>query len=245
MAPAPAATATSDNVARRANVVFIVGCVIAALFVLPTLPSLMQDQNTLDISVWGLSVVIGSGLAISRRFRSFGSGLALAGAAAASWWSVQLIVFANIYSDSGNADGWIIQIVSSVIVALCGAVLFYYGRRLGVLHVPGFRWQSLTVFFAVTAVAGAVGLVIYAFELVAAVGGEYVAWIITSIVWLAALTICVPVLAVNAAPEQFRNGLLLAWLLFGADIWTLALRLPAAGVPANTAGAFLGLSSTR
>lgn len=236
----PSPTARPDDIGRRANVGFVVACVLAGVLALPTLPSLIQDQDAY-ISVSGLCVVIGAALAITRRFRSLGSGLALAGAVTASWWFVLLIGLTNVLSDSPNVDTWNVQLVFNVLVVLSGVVLYRYGRRLGVLRLGGIRWQQgWTRLFGIVAVVGALGLVVHAIQLIAAVGGQYAGWVVAFTVWLAALTVCLPVLAVNAAPKQFRNGLLLAWLLSGCDLFVVALRLEQ--VPANINIVNIGLS---
>jgi hypothetical protein len=211
---------------QPANAVFIGSCILAALFALPTVPSFLEDTETNYVSVSALSVLVGACLAITRRFRALGAGLAVAGATLASWWIIQLLLLASIFNDSGNVGWWTTVIVFNFLVITACTLLYRQGRRGQDLQVRRPAWALPTVkLFAGIGLAGAVGLIIHAIQLVSAVNGQHTAWILTSNFWLAALTAGVPVLAIGAEPRRFRNGLLLGWLLSSIGILSEIIRL--------------------
>jgi hypothetical protein len=217
VSPAPTAARRS-----RGSAWLIVSSILAALVALPTLfVPITVASESYDFPRFPALVVLAGAICVCvRRSRLFGVGLILAGVAVATWWVILSIGLLSTLPSS-QKSGWIAQLVLNLLEVLFGVVVGLIVQRSGGLHLANVSyWQGRRRMLTISVLAGGLALLVNA----AALGGIDGAWLIVATVWLAALAVGLPLLAVKTMPRQTRKGMLLGWLLsitgtYGSLIW--------------------------
>lgn len=203
--PAPAAARSS-----RGPAWLIVSSILAALVALPALVVETGDSYGLPLFP-ALAVIAGAICVCVRRSRLFGVGLILAGAAVATWWAILPIGLLSTFPfSSPRSNLWIAQLVLNLLVILFSLIVGLIVRRSAGLHLAKVSyWHGRRRMLTISVLAGGLALLVTVGELGDADG----AWLIVATVWLAALAVGLPLLAVKTMPRQTRKGMLLGWLL--------------------------------
>jgi hypothetical protein len=209
-----AAVSTAPTAARsiRGPAWLIVSSVLAALVAFPTLfVTINVASESYNFPLFpALLTIAGAVCVCVRRSRLFGVGLILTGAAVATWWVILPIGLLSTLPFSSHSSNWIAQLVLNLLEVLFGVVVGLIARRSNGLHLASVSyWQGRRLMLTISVLAGGLALLVN----VGALGGIDGAWLIVANLWLAALAVGLPLLAVKTMPRQTRKGMLLGWLL--------------------------------
>lgn len=198
------------------------GALTAGLLLVVGMGTLVPDEGSSGLisppflptpalmAVFGVGAVASAGGLLVGRLRAVAAGILLSFGAAAPWLLPALVEV----QFSAYAIGWSLALYGSLALILTAIVAALDLSRAGLLGLRRPRGRQAYV----VVVASSLGL--FSMVVQAATISDYsgVTWLVLTTLWLAALAVALPLVAVSLRQDRVRVGVLVGWVLGGAGI---------------------------